>query len=75
MNAKRPNKHFFSSARSFTFDDEKNDWKELSHNFYFLEEEGWEKPIILIQKMIKIFFTIQTNDNLADAKKLLSLTP
>ena len=39
MNDKTPNKHFFSSARSFTFDDEKNDWQELSDNFYFLEDE------------------------------------
>ena len=39
MNAKTPNKHFFNSTHSFTFDDQKNDWQELSHNFYFLEEE------------------------------------
>ena len=28
------------------------------------------KPIILMQKMVKIFFTSQTSDYLADAKKL-----
>jgi len=39
VNEKTPNKHFFSSSRSFTFDEEKNEWQELSHNFYFLEEE------------------------------------
>ena len=70
MNDKIPNKHFFPPTRSFTYDDQKNEWQEFSHNFYFLEEEGGPKPIILIQKMVKIFFTIQTNDNLADAKKL-----
>ena len=42
MNDKTPNKHFFSSARSFTYDNQKNDWQELSHNFYFLEEEDGE---------------------------------
>ena len=42
MNEKTPNKHFFSSSRSFTFDEEKNEWQELSHNFYFLEEEDTE---------------------------------
>ena len=41
MNDKTPNKHFFSS-RSFTYDDQKNDWQELSHNFYFLEGEDTE---------------------------------
>ena len=39
MNDKTPNKHFFPPARSFTFDDEKNDWLEYSHNFYFFEGE------------------------------------
>ena len=42
MNDKTPNKHFFPPARSFTFDDQKNEWKELSQNFYFLEEEDGE---------------------------------
>ena len=40
VNDKTPNKHFFSSSRSFTYDDQKNEWQEFSHNFYFLEEEG-----------------------------------
>jgi len=39
VNDKTPNKHFFNSAHSFTFDDQKNDWQELSHNFYFLEDD------------------------------------
>ena len=39
MNDKTPNKHFFPPTRSFTYDDQKNEWKELSQNFYFLEEE------------------------------------
>ena len=39
MNEKTPNKHFFSSSRSFTYDDQKNEWQEFSHNFYFLEDE------------------------------------
>jgi hypothetical protein len=39
VNDKTPNKHFFLSSRSFTFDDEKNDWQELSDNFYFLGDE------------------------------------
>ena len=39
MNAKTSNKHFFNSAHSFTFDDQKNDWQELSHNFYFLDDD------------------------------------
>ena len=34
---KTPNKHFFNSGHSFTFDDQKNDWQELPDNFYFLE--------------------------------------
>ena len=37
MNEKTPNKHFFSVGRSYSYDDQKNDWQELSHNFYFLE--------------------------------------
>ena len=39
VNEKTPNKHFFSSSRSFTYDDQKNEWQEFSHNFYFLEDE------------------------------------
>jgi hypothetical protein len=40
MNQKMPNKHFFPETRSYTFDDEKNDWLEESyHNFYFFEGE------------------------------------
>jgi len=42
VNEKTPNKHFFSSSRSFTYDDQKNEWQEFSHNFYFLEEEDTE---------------------------------
>jgi len=42
VNEKTPNKHFFSSSRSFIYDDQKNEWQEFSHNFYFLEEEGAE---------------------------------
>ena len=40
MNDKIPNKHFFPPTRSFAYDDQKNEWQEFSHNFYFLEEEG-----------------------------------
>ena len=40
MNDKIPNKHFFPPTRSFTYDDQKNEWQELSHNFYFLEGDG-----------------------------------
>ena len=39
MNDKIPNKHFFPPTRSFTYDDQKNEWQELPHNFYFLEDE------------------------------------
>ena len=43
MNDKRPNKHIctFGSldSYSFTYDDQENDWQQLSHNFYFLEGE------------------------------------
>ena len=39
MNEKTPNKHFFSVGRSYSYDDQKNDWQELSHNFYFLEDD------------------------------------
>ena len=42
VNEKTPNKHFFSSSRSFTYDDQKNEWQEFSHNFYFLEGEDTE---------------------------------
>ena len=42
VNEKTPNKHFFSPGYSFTYDDQKNEWQELSHNFYFLEEEDGE---------------------------------
>ena len=42
MNDKIPNKHFFPPTRAFTYDDQKNEWREFSHNFYFLEEEGGE---------------------------------
>lgn len=37
MNEKTSNKHYFPHARSYTFDSEKNEWKELSDNFYFLD--------------------------------------
>ena len=37
MKEKRPNKHFFSSSLSFTYDDQENEWKEFSDNFYFSE--------------------------------------
>ena len=40
MNDKTPNKHNLPDVRSFTFDDDKNDWTEESyHNFYFFEGE------------------------------------
>ena len=40
MNDKMPNKHNLPDVRSFTFDDDKNDWVEQSyHNFYFFEGE------------------------------------
>ena len=39
MNEKTPNKHYFPPTRSYTFDSEKNDWLEHSHNFYFFEGE------------------------------------
>jgi len=42
VNDETPNKHFFSSSRSFTYDDQKNEWQEFSHNFYFLEGEDTE---------------------------------
>ena len=42
MNDKIPNKHFFSSSHSFAYDDQKNDWQELSDNFYFLEGDDAE---------------------------------
>ena len=42
VNEKTPNKHFFNSSRSFTYDDQKNDWQELSDNFYFLEGDDAE---------------------------------
>jgi len=37
-----PNKHFFSIGRSYSYDDQKNEWHEFSDNFYFLEEEDGE---------------------------------
>ena len=40
VNDKTPNKHFFTYSRSFSYDDQKNVWKELSDNFYFLEEDN-----------------------------------
>ena len=42
MNDKTPNKHFFSIGRSYSYDDQKNEWKEFSDNFYFLEEKDGE---------------------------------
>ena len=42
MNDKTPNKHFFPPAHSFTYDDQKNEWQEFSHNFYFLEQKDGE---------------------------------
>ena len=43
MNEKMPNKHYFPETRSYTFDDEKNEWlKESYHNFYFFEGEDAE---------------------------------
>ena len=40
MNDKTPNKHNLPEVRSFTFDDDKNDWGEESyHNFHFFEGE------------------------------------
>ena len=39
MNKKTPNKHYFPSTRSYTFDSEKNDWLDQPHNFYFFEGE------------------------------------
>ena len=42
VNDKTPNKHFFPPTRSFTYDDQKNEWHEFSQNFYFLEEEDGE---------------------------------
>jgi hypothetical protein len=66
---KTPNKHFFISSRSYTYDDQENEWKEFSDNFYFLEGRTL-KSITLTPKMVKIFFTTQTSDYLADAKKL-----
>ena len=42
MNDKTPNKHIctFGSldSYSFTYDDQENEWQQLSDNFYFLEE-------------------------------------
>ena len=70
MNDKKtPNKHFFNSAHSFTYDDQKNDWQELSHNFYFLEEEDTETYYFNAEDG-KNFFYDSNDDNLADAKKL-----
>ena len=46
MNDKTPNKHVraFSSVDSYTFtyDDQENDWQQLSDNFYFLEGDDAE---------------------------------
>ena len=42
VNDKMPNKHFFSIGRSYSYDDQKNEWHEFSDNFYFLEEEDGE---------------------------------
>ena len=40
MNQEKPNKHFTPKTRTFTFDDEKNDWiGDDYHNFYFFEGE------------------------------------
>ena len=40
MNDETPNKHYFPETRSYTFDDEKNDWLEEDYrNFYFFEGE------------------------------------
>ena len=39
MNEKMPNKHYLPETQSYTFDDEKNDWLEQPHNFYFFEGE------------------------------------
>ena len=40
MNDETPNKHYFPETRSYTFDDEKNDWLEEDyHNIYFFERE------------------------------------
>jgi hypothetical protein len=37
MNEKTPNKHFFTSSRSYSYDNQGDEWKEFSDNFYFLE--------------------------------------
>jgi hypothetical protein len=39
MNEKTPNKYSIPETRSYTFDSEKNDWLEQTHNFYFFEGE------------------------------------
>ena len=40
MNQKMPNKHFLPQTRSYSFNDEKNEWlREEYHNFYFCEGE------------------------------------
>ena len=39
MNEKMSNKHYLPETQSYTFDDEKNDWLEEPHNFYFFEGE------------------------------------
>ena len=39
MNEKKPNKYNIPETRNYTFDSEKNDWLEQSHNSYFFEGE------------------------------------
>jgi len=56
MNEKTPNKHFFPPARSFTYNDQENEWQEFSHNFYFLEEEDGETYYFNAKDGKKIFY-------------------
>ena len=59
MNDKTPNKHIctFGSldSYSFTYDDQENDWQQLSANFYFLEDNQG-KTLYFNAKTNKRFF-------------------
>ena len=59
MSDKTPNKHIrtFGSldSYSFTYDDQENEWQQLSDNFYFLEE-GRGETLYFDAKTNKRFF-------------------
>ena len=62
MNQEKPNKHFTPKTRTFTFDDEKNDWiGDDYHNFWIMRPQD-QVIYIFLQSLELLLYVFQLFD-------------